>query len=263
MSAMNLRSLRSIYLTGVYLTDERVHDLILGCPNLEDLKLKYCYGMKKLSICSTRLKKLVVWGEIYIRSCEVDCPNLSSIRIDSFSRFVFKNASSLVHFCFGKNFLLYKHYYDLWRTTVVGILKQAPQLRNLTVPNLWFKPLSSKDPYYLKSFMLHNLNHLELYTDYSQTFLVGMAALLELCPNLETMVLNDIEIKDLPEEFPNESIQFKIPRLKQVTMKLYDESKNQRNLLTILKMQGVVLEKIVLVSSRRGEKNIVISSVRT
>lgn len=38
--------------------------------------------------------------------------------------------------------------------------------------------------------MLHNLNHLELRTGYTQCDLVGLAALLELSPNLETMILH-------------------------------------------------------------------------
>lgn len=41
-----------------------------------------------------------------------------------------------------------------------------------------------------KSFMLYNLNHLELRTGFTQYDLVGMAALLKISPNLETMVLD-------------------------------------------------------------------------
>lgn len=49
--------------------------------------------------------------------------------------------------------------------------------------------LTSKDSF-PKSFMIHNLNHLELRTGFTQYDLVGMAALLKLCPNLETMMLD-------------------------------------------------------------------------
>lgn len=47
----------------------------------------------------------------------------------------------------------------------------------------------SKD-HFPKSFKLQNVSLLELRTGYTQYDLIGMAALLELCPNLETMILH-------------------------------------------------------------------------
>lgn len=52
--------------------------------------------------------------------------------------------------------------------------------------------LTSKDPL-SKSFKLHNLNHLELPTGYTHCDLVGLAALLELSPNLENMILDYVD----------------------------------------------------------------------
>ena len=43
-----------------------------------------------------------------------------------------------------------------------------------------------------KTLKLRNLKYLELQTGYTRYDLVGMAALLERCPNLESMVLSSV-----------------------------------------------------------------------
>ena len=48
--------------------------------------------------------------------------------------------------------------------------------------------LTSKNTF-PKSFILHNLKLLVLRTGFTRYDLVGMAALLKLCPNLETLIL--------------------------------------------------------------------------
>ncbi|KAK9924626.1 hypothetical protein M0R45_032985 [Rubus argutus] len=97
----SLGSLRSVYLKKIDLTDEMVRDLTLGCPNLEDLELHTCEWLESLSICSTRLKKLVLEYEYFthaMHTLEIDCPNLCSIRLRNcgFAHYVLNNATSLV-----------------------------------------------------------------------------------------------------------------------------------------------------------------------
>ncbi|XP_050379931.1 putative F-box/FBD/LRR-repeat protein At5g44950 [Argentina anserina] len=254
MASMGLVSLSSMYLDEVYLTDQNVCDLISGCPNLEELELQNCWGMVKL-------KKLVL-GYIYdMESCntiEIDCPSLCSVRFDnsSFIKFVLNYAPALVEFSVSI-VRISKEDYEPW-TRIVRLLEQAPFVKQLRLQNWWCKLLTSKDPF-PKSFMLHNLNHLKLQTRYTQCDLVGLAALLELCPNLENMMLEyvDKNVEDgiLPEEFSNKLDGFRMPSLKQVTMKSYSGTPDEVNFVHLLKKHGVVLEKIVIHHTKVGEKS--------
>ncbi|VVA35909.1 Hypothetical predicted protein, partial [Prunus dulcis] len=156
------------------------------------LELQNCWGHHHLKIYSTRLKKQVL-GYFYDSEIQetlvIDCPNLFSISFDccAFDKFILNNASSLVEFHVDMVHLIYRSY-RYW-SKVVRLLLQAPNVKHLNVQNWWFKFLTSKEDSFPKSFMLHNLNLLELRTGFTQYDLVGMAALLKLCPNLETMIL--------------------------------------------------------------------------
>lgn len=86
-----------------------------------------------------------------------------------------------------------------------------------------------------------------------------MAALLELCPNLETMHLDPlfkvVEDESLSEELLNKPINLFMPNLKEVRLKAFVPGENQNQFsqfVSLLKKQGVVLEKIVLVSLCNG-----------
>lgn len=90
-----------------------------------------------------------------------------------------------------------------------------------------------------------------------------MAALLELCPNLETMHLDPlykiVEDESLSEELLNKPINLFMPNLKEVRLKAFVPGQNQNQnqnqfsqFVSLLKKQGVVLEKIVLVSLCNG-----------
>ncbi|ONI18571.1 hypothetical protein PRUPE_3G223900 [Prunus persica] len=260
MSTMRFCSIGSMYLDQVYLTDHIMSDLILGCPNLEALELQNCWGHHHLKICSTRLQKLVL-GYFYDSELQetlvIDCPNLFSISFDccAFDKFVLKNASSLVEFHVDIVHLI-DGSYCYW-SKVVRLLGQATNVKHLNVQNWWFKFLTSKDPF-PKSFMLHNLNLLELRTGFTQYDLVGMAALLKLCPNLETMILQYLfkigEDDRLSEELLNKPVDLSMPSLKQVTMKAYTATEDELNFLKILIGQGVALQKIVLARTQVGEE---------
>ncbi|KAK9924622.1 hypothetical protein M0R45_032983 [Rubus argutus] len=252
VATMGLTSLSSLYLDEVYLTDQMVPDLISGCPNLDELELQHCWGMEKLKICSKRLKKLAL-GYFYDCDCrntiEIDCPNLWFLKFDccSFTQFVLKNGSCLVEFHIA---IVHKRgeYYDLW-SKVVKLLVQAPHVKHLNVQNWWLKFVISKDPF-PKSFKLHNVSLLELQTGYTQYDLIGMAALLELCPNLETMILHYLhkieEDESLPEELLNYPVKLNMPSLKHVKMLAFTGTEDEHNFVTMLKKQGVSLQKITL-----------------
>ncbi|PRQ52916.1 putative F-box domain, leucine-rich repeat domain, L domain-containing protein [Rosa chinensis] len=257
MAAMGLVSLSSMYLDEVYLTDQMVCDLISGCPNLEELELQNCWGMEKMKICSKKLKKLAfayIYDSDNRNTIEIDCPNLCSISFDncSFTQFVLKFAPALVEFSVSIVRIMEQDY-GLW-SRIVRLLEQAPYVKQLNLQNWWFKLLTSKDPF-SKSFMLHNLNHLELRTGYTQCDLIGLAALLELSPNLKNMTLDYVEDGILPEEFSNKPDGFHMPSLRQVTMKSYSGTPDENNFVNILKKHGVVLEKIVIHHIKVGEKS--------
>ncbi|KAM5580791.1 F-box/LRR-repeat protein [Rosa sericea] len=251
MATVGMSSVRSIFLEDVDLTDQMWERLILGCPNLEDLELQNGGVDQNLRICSKSLKKLkfgYFYDCYYKNRVEIDCPNLVSLSFDciSFTQFRLKNASSLVEF--HLNMVHLDKYYDWW-SKAVKLLGSAPNVKCVNVQNWWFKLLTSKDSF-PKTFTLHNLSLLELRTGYTQYDLVGMAAVLELCPNLETMILDYLHKIDvdesLPEEILNKPVRFNMPRLKQVKMLKFFGSEDENNFVTLLKKQGVVLQKITL-----------------
>ncbi|KAJ6291320.1 hypothetical protein OIU76_023393 [Salix suchowensis] len=129
--------------------------------------------------------------------------------------FCIKNLSSLIEF---RTSIAHKtEHYGHW-FKVVKQLHRIAHIKHLVVQN-WWRKLAAKDGI-PKDFLLHNLKHLELQTGYTQYDLLGMAALLELCPNLETMILDPLykidDDESLSEELLNKPIHFSIPSLKEV-----------------------------------------------
>ncbi|KAF2317825.1 hypothetical protein P3X46_022980 [Hevea brasiliensis] len=258
MSSMRLWSMKSICLDQIYLTDQMALDLISGCPNLEILELANCYGMDTLKVCSGKLKELelkyFIRNEIEV-NLEIDCPNLISLSIVWFEvgNCCIKNLSSLVHF---HTSIGHKRdeYYGYWNK-IVRTLDQVPHIRSLAVQNWWFKLVPNE--FFSEGFLLYNLKHLELQTGYTQYDLLGMAALLKLAPNIETMILDYLfkidKDESLSEELLNKPIDLSMPSLKEVKMKQFTETENEAHFLSLLKKQGVVLEKIVIVPAKVGD----------
>ncbi|KAH7844925.1 hypothetical protein Vadar_033280 [Vaccinium darrowii] len=62
-TSLNTRfeSLTGVVFEQVYLTDEMISHMVSWCLNLERLKMRQCYGMKDVKICSPRLKSLELW----------------------------------------------------------------------------------------------------------------------------------------------------------------------------------------------------------
>uniref|UniRef100_A0A6N2LXT8 F-box domain-containing protein n=1 Tax=Salix viminalis TaxID=40686 RepID=A0A6N2LXT8_SALVM len=258
MESMNLWSMKEIFFYQIYMTDDMVLNLLKACPNIEVLKLENCYGMENLRLCSEKLKRLGLSSfytaerELYL---ELDCPNLVWLGIDCVEtgEFCIKNLSSLIEFCTS---IAHKtEHYGHW-FKVVKQLHRIAHIKHLVVQN-WWRKLAAKDGI-PKDFLLHNLKHLELQTGYTQYDLLGMAALLELCPNLETMILDPLykidDDESLSEELLNKPIHFSIPSLKEVKLKVIPgENQNQIvQFVALLKKQGVVLDKIVLVPLYSG-----------
>ncbi|KAL6228500.1 hypothetical protein ACLB2K_002449 [Fragaria x ananassa] len=168
-------------------------------------------------------------------------------RVELGARIVLKNATSVVEFAVDFSVLDVENYH-VWCKTA-RLLRKARNVQKLKVINLWFKLLTPEN-LFPKTLKLRNLKYLELRTGYTRYDLVGMAALLERCPNLESMVLSSIskmeEDGSLTEEVLNKPIEFKMPALEQVKLPSYSGTREERKFLKILRAQGIAREKIVL-----------------
>lgn len=116
-----------------------VSDLILGCANLESLVLEYCYDMKELKICSSRLKSLSL---LYFHSqneeeesVEICAPNLVSFRIVCFEMWMYslKETGSLVEAYV--EFMHEERHYKYWSKVV----RFLTGVKHLVVENWWFR----------------------------------------------------------------------------------------------------------------------------
>ncbi|KAM7492306.1 hypothetical protein LguiA_035227 [Lonicera macranthoides] len=294
MSASKFGSIKSVYLDQIYLADEMVVDLILGCVNLEKMVLDYCYGMKSLRICSSKLKELSLWcfhtQNEEEESLEICCPNLRSISIINFQmgKYCIKDSNSLVEA--HVEFLQELRNYSYWSK----VARLFTGVKRFTVQNWWFKMVVGE--MYLKGraeqvraggaialipslrcliefayggfpiymvqqqrsqkdsssgrFALNNLKHLRLQTEYTKHDLLGMAALFKICPNITTLMLDDLFKVDpdegLSEELLNKPLNLSIPNLKIVKLKNYGGTENELQFLMLVKKHGTVMEKIVI-----------------
>uniref|UniRef100_A0A2P2IJN0 F-box domain-containing protein n=1 Tax=Rhizophora mucronata TaxID=61149 RepID=A0A2P2IJN0_RHIMU len=136
MASMRLKTLGSVFLDQVCLSDQMVSDLISGCVNLECLSLEHCYGMKDVKICSLKLKHLYLnYFNANNGSLEICCPNLVSLEMIGFvvDKYKFEDFSSLVE---ASVFFLHKlEYYGHWSQ----VMRSLVHVRRLAVQNWWFK----------------------------------------------------------------------------------------------------------------------------
>ncbi|KAI3458590.1 hypothetical protein Pfo_015253 [Paulownia fortunei] len=72
-------SLREVSLVDVCLDDEALHDIMFGCPSLEDFTLMECVGLKILVIpCLPKLKRLTVHDIETFERIDIEAINLES-----------------------------------------------------------------------------------------------------------------------------------------------------------------------------------------
>ncbi|KAB5524434.1 hypothetical protein DKX38_022183 [Salix brachista] len=264
MESMNLWSMKEIFFDQIYMTDDMVLNLLKACPNIE---------LKRLGLSSFYTAE----RELYL---ELDCPNLVWFGIDCVEtgEFCIKNLSSLIEF---RTSIAHKteHYGHGFK--VVKQLHRIAHIKHLVVQNWWRKVWIvlrvTGEMDYLKveeglrilfPSLLRNVeisrtgkffgNQRSRTIQIQDGHLICMAALLELCPNLETMILDPLykidDDESLSEELLNKPIHFSIPSLKEVKLKVIPgENQNQIvQFVALLKKQGVVLDKIVLVPLYSG-----------
>ncbi|KAK9284264.1 hypothetical protein L1049_023434 [Liquidambar formosana] len=248
VSVARFPSLRSLCLDRVPLTDAMLLDLMLGCVNLEALFLLDCNGLKNAYICSSRLKELTLQNfTSQGASVDISAPNLRSLSTLFFEVGCIMD-SSLSR---ADVYFMYKLEDCSHWSKVVSFLSNA---QHLTVQNWWFKFLVRRDVS-SGSFLLQSLKYLELRTGYSKLDLLGIAALLEISPNLETMILDEIlKVDEETLEESNEEsekfvtpIKFSLPSLRQFKMKHFKATQSEKDFVMLLLQSEVVIEKIVLI----------------
>lgn len=90
---VTLKSLKVLSLKNVYLDDESAHIMISSCSSLEQLDLRFCFGLKRLRILNSNLKALEI-GHWSCSRIEVEATNLVTFSyagrwIDDFGRLGF------------------------------------------------------------------------------------------------------------------------------------------------------------------------------
>ncbi|PON68679.1 LRR domain containing protein [Trema orientale] len=80
--SVSLPSLISLTLTDLELHDEALHNLLLGCPALENFLLRECSGMHNPRISSSTLKFVGILGEETSEMIEIETRNLQSFIYD-------------------------------------------------------------------------------------------------------------------------------------------------------------------------------------
>ncbi|KAK9284900.1 hypothetical protein L1049_024081 [Liquidambar formosana] len=95
---IHMRSLKSLRLKEIILSEDTIAKIFSGCPLLEKLSLYNCYGPSVLSITSQNLKRLVFHYGITDLSLEIFCPYITSLNISGWIEGVaLKNLSCLVN----------------------------------------------------------------------------------------------------------------------------------------------------------------------
>ncbi|XP_058220152.1 F-box/LRR-repeat protein At3g03360-like [Rhododendron vialii] len=94
---IQFRSLKSLSLKDMLISDKTMIELISGCPALESLFLFECYGFHRLDFTCRNLKNVVIELNWKCSSrLEVSCPYVTSLNITGIERTDLYNVSSVV-----------------------------------------------------------------------------------------------------------------------------------------------------------------------
>ncbi|CAM8880175.1 unnamed protein product [Rhodiola kirilowii] len=179
-SDLQFGSIKSLLLDKVYMTDRVIQDLMTCCVNLEALELSRIHGIEDLKLKSFKLQEMSLKHWDLGTSVEIFAPNLRLLVMAAFEaeEYFFTDVSGLIEA------RITSIYYEDW-SKVVRLLTHV-QL--LLVQNSWFELLLSEKLLF-DNFKFPNLKVLQLRTGYSKREILGLGALLECCPNLETLSL--------------------------------------------------------------------------
>ena len=79
---VNMSSLRKVCLVEVHMDNQFLQKLVVGCPVLEDMNLKWCYGLKGIELsCHHRLMAIGIEENRDLERVQLEAPNLCSVHI--------------------------------------------------------------------------------------------------------------------------------------------------------------------------------------
>lgn len=151
---VHMRSLKTLSITTIVLSDVIIESILSGCPILETLSIIKCCGMRKLNCTSKYLKNLMlVLGKYEVEPVEIWGPHLSSLHIAGMTgRVDIKNLSSLVEatldLCFGGACRLDRY------VNVGAILEKLHHANTFTICNWCILVCNSLIDIYIYSFFL-------------------------------------------------------------------------------------------------------------
>ncbi|CAL5344893.1 unnamed protein product [Camellia sinensis] len=197
---VNWRSLKSLSVEYVLLSDEIIVKILSGCPVLEFLKINSCSGTSRLDINSTSLKRLVivfVFRNSDESMLEISAPNLQSLKLLGHFRLIkcrLVNVSSLVlaHLGFtfddtsGQDII---DDYDKQRNQLGELLERLQHVKEIQLGNWCIQVLSIAEVKCLPS-PTSSCRILTLHTHIMKFDIPGIARLLQSSPSLETLIVD-------------------------------------------------------------------------
>ncbi|KAG5512749.1 hypothetical protein RHGRI_038856 [Rhododendron griersonianum] len=183
---IQLRSLKSLSLNCVLISEETMTEIISGSPALENLFIYGCVGFHKLNFTSVNLKNVVIELFRYDSSrLEVSCPFVTSLNISDIERMHLNNLSSVVDAAVSFNGYLncdhgeYFHKVKMLFQQFCGAEAFTLFTRSILVFTIWELIKSS--------FPSMNWRRLVLKTMLTKWHLPGIASLLRNSPHLEML----------------------------------------------------------------------------
>lgn len=241
-------TLTHVSLTHICLTDHLISELVEKCVNLQHFALRACYGMRDIKINSKKLGRLCLGNYVCNEgSVEVTAPNLCELDIAFFDvgRFVMEGALDLVEATIWCNPM--PESLRCW----IQVFRWLGSAKRLLFPNWGYrmvKAVAEKDIIF-KKFSLNNLKYLELLTEFTKSDMLGIATLVGLSPNLETLIFQcslkrEEDTPEILEAFSK--INLSLPSLRQLQFRCYWGTEEDFRFLQLIIRDQVVLERIVI-----------------
>ncbi|XP_019099715.1 PREDICTED: F-box/FBD/LRR-repeat protein At3g52680-like [Camelina sativa] len=183
-SRIYVKSLRTLHLYHVsYKDGESIHNLISGCPNLEDFLIQggTCKVVLTLVIEAPSLKRLWIHGQIGGRKTMINAPCLEYLEMKGFSHgecCLIENAPVLVKATISNVSYIVNE-------NILGSLKSAKRL------SLNLSPLEIKCP---TGAIFHQLVYLEMYTREAEWWNL-LTIMLDSSPKLQVLKLIDVRLR--------------------------------------------------------------------
>ncbi|VFQ60285.1 unnamed protein product [Cuscuta campestris] len=252
-------SLKSLSMDGVTLDENTIAKLFLGCPCLEFLKFQSCDGFTRLDVRSDSLRELVIERNYHEMSTplEISSPKLQHLHIVGIrlEQVRLTDVSSLVKakLKLKADTSDYSSFLEEHSLNCIKLLESMHNVIKLEL-ELWefqailfseVKPSASKSPPF-------TCLKISKYNSVRDVF--GIIALLQCLPNLETLVVNDVQrsyYSDSPKSISVSGIgKIPLPYLKTVKFhgfkSLEEVDEDTLKLAKLLLKNAEHLERIVI-----------------